>query len=373
MSLPIRLTVVAGDRSGPFFQDFGVPFPYFLKYNLVQPTAVDVVTVDAIQSADIVQFQRQYAPESLIILRKAKEAGVPTIAHVDDNVWEIPENNPAKKVYQGPTLDRFFYILHEADAITTSTPYLGKLCSKYNRNVHLFRNLMNTDMVEFLSPGRDDPDIVRIGWTTTPHHFDDFPVAEPALKVILGKYPNVKLIFMGWLPAFVQKVPFDRFEYYEFVDSDAFYFSFANLDFDIGIAPLIESGFNHAKTARKAQEYATFKVPMILANTTTYRDWKHGETCIKPADNSTAGWIRALEWMIEHPKERKKLAENARDQVVRNHNIDKFIWERAATYYKVYKQVVGQDHSHMAHMANGLMQLGLPISEEKKYANTQAV
>jgi glycosyltransferase involved in cell wall biosynthesis len=372
MSLPIRLTVVAGDRSGPFFQDFGVPFPYFLKYNLVQPIAVDMVTIDAIQSADIVQFQRQYAPESLIILRQAKDAGIPTIAHVDDNVWEIPEHNPAKAVYKGPTLDRFFYILHEADAITTSTPYLGKICLKYNKNVHLFRNLMDTSMVKFLTEGRDNPDQIRIGWTTTPHHFDDFPIAEPALKVILGKYPNVKLIFMGWLPAFIQQVPFDRFEYYEFVDSDAFYFSFANLDFDIGIAPLIESGFNHAKTARKAQEYATFKIPMCLANVSTYRDWKHGDTCIKPADNSTAGWIRALEWMIEHPKERKKIAERAYEQAARQHDINKYIWERAATYYKVYKQVVGQDHPYYPYIANGLMNLELPISEEKTYERQNA-
>lgn len=362
MSLPIRLTVVAGDRSGPFFQDFGVPFPFFIKHDLIQPTAVDAVSVDALKSAEIVQFQRQYAPESLIILRYLKNAGVPTIAHVDDNVWDIPEGNPAKATYTGATLDRFFYILHEADAITTSTPHLGKLCSKYNQNVHLFRNLMDMSMTSYITEGRDDPNEIRIGWTTTPHHFDDFPVVEPALKVILGKYPNVKLIFMGWLPPFVQTIPFTRFEFYDFVPSDAFYFSFANLDFDIGIAPLIENGFNHAKTARKAQEYATFKIPMVLANVSTYRDWKNGETCIKPADNSTAGWVKALTWMVEHTTERKKIADRAHDQVIRNHSIDKFIWERATTYYKVYNQVVGFDHSHMGYIRNGLQERN--ISEE---------
>ena len=294
------------------------------------------------------------------MLRHLKAAGIPTIAHVDDNVWDIPQNNPAKPVYTGAILDRFFYILHEANAVTTSTPYLGKLCSQYNKNVYIFRNLMDLSMVQFMAPGRDNPDEIRIGWTTTAHHFDDFPTVEPALRVILGKYPNVKLIFMGWLPPFATNIPFKRFEFYDFVDSDAYYHSLANLDFDIGIAPLMENNFNHGKTARKAQEYATFSIPMILGNVSTYREWKNGETCLKPADNSTAGWVKALTWMIEHPSERTRMANKAHEQVKLNHDIDKFIYERASVYYRVYREVVGQSHPHTEYVLNGLKERQLP-------------
>lgn len=362
--LPMRVTVVAGDRSGPFFHDFGIPFFFFKKYNLVEPTAVDAISIEIMESAELVQFQRQYAPESLMVLRNLKTAGIPTIAHVDDNVWDIPPGNPAHHVYQGPLLDRFLYILHEADAVTTSTIYLARHCEDYNNNVYIWRNLVDPSMVQFLPSGRDNPEEIRIGWTTTPHHYDDFPVAEEAIKIILSKYPKVKLIFIGWLPEFCANLHISRFEYYNFVDSDAFYASLANLDFDIGIAPLADNNFNKGKTARKAQEYAMLKIPMVLSQTTNYKEWTHGETCLKAQGNNTQGWIKTLSWMIEHPKDRIKMAERAHEQCMRNHNIDKFIWERAYVYYDVYRKIKGKPHPYTPIIEAGMKELGIFCKEE---------
>lgn len=346
-------------------QDFFIPFQYFQKYNLLQPTAIDAISIDAVKTAEIVQFQRQYAPESLITLRYLKENSTPTIAHVDDNVWDIPENNPAKPTYVGPTLDRFLYILHEANAITTSTVYLGKHCEKYNNEIYIFRNLVERSIEDFVAPGRDNPDEVRIGWHTTPHHFDDFPPVKDALLETVHKYRNVKLVFMGWLPDAVNSIPFTRFEYYGFVNSDNFYPCLANLDFDIGIAPLVENNFNKGKTARKAQEYAILKIPMILANVSTYKEWSNWDTCVKPTYNEPKDWFKALCWMIEHPKERAKLAERAYQQVLRNHSIDTYIWERAAVYYRVYNKVKGEQHPYWPVIEEGLKERGIVFEESK--------
>lgn len=345
MSEAIKLAVVCGDRSGPFYHDYGIPLFYFGNYNLITSTCYDAIALDVLKGHEIVQFQRQYAPESLMCLRWLKDNGIPTVAHVDDNVWNIPDGNPAKVTYQGSTLDRFFFILHEANAITTNTPYLVKLCKKYNPNVYLFRNLVESKITSYLTPGRDNPDEIRIGWHTTPHHWDDFPPVFPALVELVKNYPQVKLIFIGWLPSQVaEKIDFKRFEYYDFVPVDAFYPCLANLDFDIGIAPLMDNEFNHAKTARKMQEYAILKVPAVVANTPNYREWKHGETCIKPSTNDPDGWYKALRWAIEHKKERDKLADNAYKQVLMNHDINKFIYERAWSYYEIYEQVTGKKH-----------------------------
>lgn len=301
--------------------------------------------MEPVKVADIIQLQRQYAPESIITLRKMKKQGKPLIAHCDDNVWEIPENNPAKSTYQGRTMERFETILREAHAVTTSTPYLKNLCLRFNPNVYIFRNLVEPIIADFKSPGRDEPDIIRLGWTGTPHHHDDIAPIEPLFLQLIQKYPNLRLVFMGYAPPTVLKqIPRKRWEYYEFVPVDGFYPALANLDFDIGIAPLADNGFNKGKTARKAQEYAILSVPMVLAPIITYRDWQTGETCLKPKENTIEEWFKSISWMIEHPKEREKLANAAHKQVMLFHDINRYISERAQVYYDVYKAVKGKEY-----------------------------
>ena len=229
--------------------------------------------------------------------------------------------------------------------------------------MYILRNLVDRKIYDFVAPGRDNPDEIRLGWHTTPHHFDDFPPVAEALKAAMEAFPKLKLIFMGWMPEMAGGIPFTRFEYYGFVTSEAFYPCLANIDLDIGIAPLIENGFNKAKTARKAQEYAILKVPMILANVSTYKEWSNWDTCIKPTANAPEDWFRSIKWMVEHPKDRVKLAEAAYKQCLRNHDLDTYIWERASVYYRVYKSVKGEDHPYWPVIEAGLKERGLTLEE----------
>lgn len=337
--MALKLVVIAGDRSGPFYHDFGVPFQYYEKYGLIDPLAIDHLFVDPLRVADVIHFQRQYAPESLLLMRNMKKRKKACIFHCDDNVWELPPNNPAIGVYKGRILEFYQTILHEAHAVTTSTPYLKKLCERFNPNVYIFRNLVESKIEEFLTPGRDNPEEIRIGWTGTPHHHDDILPMEPIFPELV-KDSRVKLVFMGYAPPTVlHHIHRSRWEYYDFVPVDSFYPALANLDFDIGIAPLIENGFNKGKTARKAQEYAILRAPMCLAPVTTYRDWINGEVCTKPSENTPEAWYKILRFMIDHPEERDRLQKAAYAQVKRNHDIDTYIQERAGIYYQIYEKV----------------------------------
>jgi len=349
---------------GPFYHTYGVQFKYFQQYNLIDPTAVDYIAYDLIKVSEVIEFQRQYAPESYITMKKAKERGLVCIFHLDDNVWEIPPGNPAATTYQpgSPVLGRFEMLMEKAHAVSTSTPYLAKLSKRLNPNVYLYRNLVDPEIETFKSPGRDNPEEIRIGWTGTPHHHDDIVPVEPIFPELV-KNCRVKLIFMGYAPPTILKdIKRDRWEYYDFVPVDYFYPAFTNLDFDIGLAPLIENGFNKGKTARKAQEYAICRIPMVLAPIVTYVDWKHGETCLKPKENNPEGWLERIQTMIDSTeKEKDRLTNNAYDQVVRNHNVHKYIWERAAFYYKVYKETRGEEHPHSNYVREGLKERGLEV------------
>lgn len=340
ISKKLTVGVIAGDRSGPFFHDFGVPIPFMEKNTGLKFTSFETLTPKVLKDFDIIHFQRQYAPESLMILRNLKENGIITIGHCDDNVWELPRSNPAYSTYQGAVLERFQQIIAEAHAVTTSTLYLKELISKFNTNCYIFRNLVDPTIENFRTTDRDNPNEIRIGWTLTSHHAEDSEYAIPALKDICQRYQQVKLVFMGWLPPLIKDtLKKERYEYYDFVPVDSFYCCMANLDLDIGIAPLKDNEFNKGKTGRKAQEYSILRIPMILSPVSTYDEWKHNETCLKPEGNKHYNWTKELSKLIEQPELRKRLSNNAHEQVLRDHDINKFIAERANTYYEIYNQV----------------------------------
>jgi len=325
---------------------------------------VDFIASDLLSVSDVVEFQRQYAPESCIIINKLKEKGIVCVFHVDDNVWDIPPNNPAVSTYApgGPVVQRYEMVMRSAHAVTTSTPHLAKEIMKRCQNsVYINRNLVDPEIADFITPGRDNPEEVRIGWFGTPHHHDDIVPMEPIFPE-LTKLSKVKLVFMGYAPPTVlHNIPRKRWEYYDFVPVDGFYPALANLDFDIGLAPLVDNGFNKGKTARKAQEFAICKVPMILAPVLCYRDWRHGDTCLKPKENTPQAWYERIRFLIENPKERERLARNAFVYVNQNHNIHTFIWERAASYYKIYKEAKGVEHPYSDYIREGLRQRGLTV------------
>ncbi len=343
----LKVVFVCGDFSGPYFHDIGIPVRYFQAYKLLNCILSKTLDISELTSGDIVFFQRQYAAESVHmarLLKQMKEKGIVTIAHIDDNVWELPKSNPAYSTYQGDVIARFEAVIREAHAATTSTPYLKSLVQKHNPNVYIFRNLVEPIIENFKSSGRDNPDEIRIGWTGTPHHHDDILIVEQALKEICRMYKQVKLVFMGYMPPNISgMVTRDRWEFYEFVPVDGFYACFANLDFDIGIAPLENNRFNWGKTHRKFSEYGILKIPSVMSPIGPYLGLGDLGLTLMPKKNRHIGWIQALRQGIEEKEKTKEMAEKAHQWVMDNQDINKFIFERAQTFYDIHAQVTGTE------------------------------
>jgi glycosyltransferase involved in cell wall biosynthesis len=332
-------SIVCGDNSGPAYHDIFIPCKYYEKYKLFESHLQFNLDPTPLQASDIIMFQRQYAAEALMLVRQMRAKGKTVLALVDDNMWEIPKSNPAYNTYKGITMQRMEQILTEASGGLTSTETIRQHMLRFNQKSFVQRNLVEPEITNFLTPGRDNPDEIRIGWTGTPHHFDDVLAIKPVFRAITQKYPQVKWIFMGWEPPWRREViPDDRFEFYAFVPVDAFYSCLANLDFDIGIAPLADNGFNRGKTARKAQEYSILRIPMVLSDVEPYRAYKHGVEAMVPRNNSLGAWIEFLSELIESKEKRDSLVEGAYAHVMANHDINKFIKERADTMINIWKE-----------------------------------
>ena len=77
------------------------------------------------------------------------------------------------------------------------------------------------------------------------------------------------------------------------------------IDFDIGLAPLAETQFNHYKSGIKVIEYSSRGIPWIASKVSSYTDicdeWNiEGRLCMNKND-----WLENLE-QLTNEKERKK-------------------------------------------------------------------
>ena len=348
----LKLGYICGDDSGPAYHDIMIPNKFFKKYELFDTKTAGVLSIEQLKDRDIVIFQRQYAPESYFLVQQLKKAGKTCIFLVDDNVWGLPESNPAYSTYQGLVLQRYEMVCGACHGAITSTEYLRQeiLAHTTQKNVEVLRNLVDPDIPKFKSLGRDEPDIVRVGWTGTAHHHDDILLVEKAiwrLNEVYNRQPGtkkrIKWIFMGYAPPNAnQNLIGEEMEYYDFVTVKDFYEAFSNLDFDIGIAPLDDNAFNAGKTGRKAQEYGILSIPMVLSPLNPYKEWSHGIDCLKAVGNTPAEWFRQVSRLIDSPELRAELGTAGYKHSFEQHNINTFISERADSLMKIHKIAQGE-------------------------------
>lgn len=348
----LNLGYICGDDSGPAYHDIVIPNRFFKKHKLFNTRTASVLSMDGLKDCEITIFQRQYAPESYFLAKQLKKNGKTTIFLVDDNVWGLPESNPAYSTYQGLVLQRYEMVCGICHGAITSTEFLRQeiMAHTDQKNVEVLRNLVDLGITKLQSPGRDDPDLLRIGWTGTPHHHDDILMIEKAiwrLNDVYNRRPGtkkrIKWIFMGYAPPNASKfLAGDEMEYYDFVTVKDFYEAYANLDFDIGIAPLADNKFNAGKTGRKAQDYGVISVPMVLSPLNPYKEWNHGVDCLKPVGNTAAEWFKQISRLIDSPELRKELGEAGWKHTAEQHDIDKYIYERAESIMKIHKIAQGE-------------------------------
>lgn len=340
----LNITFLCGDKSGPHYHDIFVPSVFFHRYNLLHCESQFMLDYRQLASGEVLHFQRQYAAESYLIMKQLQANGKPCAFLCDDNVWELPPGNPARGTYEQADIQyRYEEIMRLANAVTTSTPYLGMKCRAFNKNVTIFRNLVDPDIRNFISPGRDKSGQIRIGWTGTPHHKDDAELIDEACLTIIQKYPRVIFVFMGFHPPNTHKYPIGRVEYYNFVPVDGWYPSLASLDLDIGLVPLIDHPFNWAKTCRKFQEYSVLGVPTIASNVGNYVDLPN-DIVLKVKENlNPKSWVESMAQLVEDREDRITRGEKAYQYILDNHDINKYIHERAQFYYDLYAQFTGTE------------------------------
>ena len=96
--------------------------------------------------------------------------------------------------------------LKHSDCITTTTEKLSQTFGRFNKDVHIFRNMFDWELPQWnfdkktirkeMVPEWNDKDMI-LGWAGLTSHFEDIKRMHGIFKSIHDKYPNIKFVLAG--------------------------------------------------------------------------------------------------------------------------------------------------------------------------------
>ncbi len=275
--------------------------------------AVDAVAMDA---ADLVVFQRFFPMrDTWPVVDRALGSGRPVLYDLDDHFGAVPPDHPmAARLASVAPFCRD--LAARADALTVSTPELGRVFADVARRVEVLPNLVDERLFS-VARGRSRPpgSPVRIVYAGTSSHADDLDMILPALVAVKNRFGGgVELFFFGCSPAAgMPSVPATVLDFTD--DYGEYARRLAMLAPDIGLAPLRDTPFNRAKSDIKALEYAALGAAGVLSDLAPYRV-PGAEPLGIPVGPDPRDWEEAVSRLVADEPFRKKIAGRARAEAV---------------------------------------------------------
>lgn len=264
-------------------------------------------------------FQRTTTPDSLNLLRSLTNThNYPVIYDMDDNVVQIPEDNPVLDLYLKMPHIAWFQMqsMRFADALTTTVEHLREVYKFLQPRSYVLPNCVDNEEWKGV-PRMSWGDKVVLGWQGSPTHKASLELLSGVLPLILAKYPQIFIIFMGMEPPF----PLERNRYTVFGGSEYYNFQSVVSSFDIGLAPLVDNLFNIGKSDLRLKEYGCAGVPAIASKVGEYE--KVAEEAGVLLADTTDEWIELISRLIDDRDERlqrgKQLKAYAQKWDIRNH------------------------------------------------------
>lgn len=229
---------------------------------------------------DVIILQRYMHKGVLGDMKIAQRSGQIVINDVDDWYWGLSKENAAYAItdpLKNPdeNIEWYKQIIMQSDGVLVSTPFLQKKIQEWNSNTRLQTNYVNTKRyadVKSFSPA--DAEKMVVGWMgSTAHRSGDLEILIPYVSKIL-KFSKLhhtgQMDYKGYIP-FHRKIKTQQYNVSvsPFLPPHALEYGFL---FDVGIVPLTNIPFNHAKSYIKGLEYAAAGVPFVCSWSPQYDD-----------------------------------------------------------------------------------------------------
>lgn len=291
------------------------------------------------QNYDIIYTSYIYSKKMYAWIKAlSAKYGTTHIMDLDDNIFEVDEMNPSYLI-MAPGTNAYktaMTIIKDVDYMTVSTEFLAqKVAQVRQKPLFIAPNAIDKNLYKVKQlPERDKKKII-IGYQGSSTHQNDIYSTGFiwAMRSLMKRYSNVYFALCGGtLDLPFKHLPKERIiklegspDFYKWIDV------WKALPYDIGVAPLLHSSFNRGKSGIKYFEYALRHIPGVYSFWQPYMSVvKENHTGFLAADEDE--WEEKLSWLIENEILRKKIADEAYQDVVKNYTIQ--------TEYKVWEKIV---------------------------------
>lgn len=290
--------------------------------------------------ADAVVFQYPHEEGALELFEaiKQKFPRLPLLTEIDDNILSVPHYNEAAQTFdpRSEVRRRAIQQMRASDAVIVSTPYLKEVFAEFNPHIYVIHNAIDFKQWDKLK-GRKRPG-VRIGWAGGAGHEGDFAPFAEAIKRVLAKHKDARLVLINGpsprgIPEYFHGV--ERIEHHPTWTPILKYPKMlADMDFDIGIAPVIDSAFNRGKSNLKWLENSALGIPTVAANVGHLAETINHSVDGFLADDEES-FFSYLDLLVSDRKLRNKIGSAANERVRNDFNVENV----AAEYVRVLREV----------------------------------
>lgn len=248
---------------------------------------------------DIV-FCRYSGAHAVEMLRLAKERGIPSVFHIDDDLLSIPADigaNKQKYHNQPERLGAVRYLLDHVDLVYCSTVRLKARLIELGAEAPIVIGAIYCPG-EVLVEARVRP-VRKIGYMASADHVHNLKFVLKGIQRFLRKHKEVIFEFFGSITPPDELIEFgDRIRIAPKVDNyEEFLQTFAKHEWDIGICPLTPIPFNLMKANTKWVEYTSVGVAVVASRGTVY-DACCADGCGMLADGEEE-WFSALDKLTD--------------------------------------------------------------------------
>ena len=308
--------------------------PFFIR-EFVPMIETGCVNADAV----VFQYAHEEGAIELFDAIKTKFPHLPVLVEIDDNILSVPYYNDASVTYdpRSDVRQRTLQQIRAADGVITTTPHLKEVYGEYNSNVWVVENSVDVKAWDRLKR-RSRPGI-RIGWAGGNGREGDIAIIENAIKNVCRKHKDVKFVFVGGpaktgLPDFLAGNP--QVEHKAVWEPILKYPKLlADLDFDIGISPLVDSAFNRGKSNLKWLENSALGIPTVASNVGHYAETLRNGVDALLADDEN-GFELALDVLISDRRRRRQIGMSANARLRQDFSLEKNIHK----YVAVLKEAI---------------------------------
>ena len=321
--------VVSDGKRGPTATQmisFGQPFssasptsPVRVVFERHYADAEEVENAFAAHGPDLLVLSRYTSDRGRDWIRLAREAGIPVIFHIDDDLLAVPASlGEAKfKAYNSPErLQALRANIAGSDLLYVSTPELAKRFDEHDLDTPIVAGdvycAVSKEQIGALVGPAGGP---VIGYMGTAGHSADLAMIMPAVCEAMEAIPGLQFEVFGTI-----KMPpeLERFgsrtrhlppvaDYAEFVPY------LRSLGWWIGLAPLEDNAFNRCKADTKWVEYSMAGMAVVASDLPVYH-----RACADGAGIlacSTSEWSDAVIRLVYDPQARQMMIETAQEKL----------------------------------------------------------